>query len=253
MKQEKRRMIKLSFLLICLVSGAALFSFSRAQAAESLEVKAKTPVIIELFTSQSCSSCPAADKFFEEMAGQDNVIALSCHVSYWNHLQWQDTLSREFCDIRQHGYASLENPPKIYTPQMVMNGLNPFVGSRPEEIHAALSRARNQDVRPIVITRNDKILRYELPAAGMETSKDFRLWMFGYKKSVNEDITSGENSGRKVRYINAAVTYDNLGAWEGDPITSAAMVPQEEKVDGVVIFAQAGGYGRIVAAGQLEF
>ena len=135
---------------------------------------------------------------------------------------------------------------------MIMNGLNPFIGSRPEDITTAISAARNQDVRPIAITRNEKMLRYELPEAGIKTPKGFRLWMYGYKKSVKENITAGENNGLTIHYVNAAVTYNNLGHWEGEPITSAALVPLES-VDGVVIFAQAGGYGRIVAAGKIEF
>ncbi|MBP7757998.1 MAG: DUF1223 domain-containing protein [Alphaproteobacteria bacterium] len=251
-RQENRRIGQYSHLLALLSLAAAILYPFGVRAEETFEVKAKTPVVIELFTSQGCSSCPAADKFFEQLAGQENVIALSCHVSYWNLGSWTDTLSQDFCDIRQHGLASLDNPPKIYTPQMIMNGMNPFIGSRPDDIKSAISAARNQEVQPIAITRNEKILRYELPEAAIKTPKGFRLWMYGYKKSVSEDIKAGENGGLKVHYVNAAVTYDNLGPWEGDPITSAAIVPQED-VDGVVIFAQAGGYGRIVAAGKIEF
>ncbi len=253
MRTQKNRRIKVRSSLLALLFMAVAFFYSYSvRAEETFEVKAKTPVVIELFTSQSCPSCPAADKFFEQLARQENVIALSCHVSYWNFRQWKDALSREFCDIRQHGYASLDDPPKIYTPQMIMNGLNPFIGSRPEDVRSAISAARNQDVQPITITRNEKILRYELPEAGIKTPKGFRLWMYGYKKSISQDITAGENNGLKINYVNAAVTYDNLGHWEGGPITSAGLVPLES-VDGVVIFAQAGGYGRIVAAGKLEF
>lgn len=153
---DDHRRKQCSHLLAALFLAALFLVPFASQAEETFEVKAKTPVVIELFTSQGCSSCPAADKFFEQLAGQDNVIALSCHVSYWNLGSWTDTLSQDFCDIRQHGLASLDNPPKIYTPQMIMNGMNPFIGSRPEEIRSAISAARNQEVQPIAITRNEK-------------------------------------------------------------------------------------------------
>lgn len=208
--------------------------------------------VVELFTSQSCSSCPPADKLLEKLSLQDNMLVMSCHVSYWNHLQWQDKLSQEFCDIRQHGYASLEKPPKIYTPQMLVNGLNPVVGSREDKTQAALARAKSQIVLPIRIEMEEKSIRYMLPTTDFPVGGDFRLWMFGYKKSHVETIGSGENGGLEINYVNSALTYTNLGAWEGNAISSIAQKPEGE-IDGVIIFGQAGGYGRIVAAGKLEF
>lgn len=224
-----------------------------ARAEETKAADRKSPlIVVELFTSQSCSSCPPADAYLEELSAQDNIITMACHVSYFNQAQWQDTLAHEFCDIRQHGYASLEKPPKIYTPQMIVNGLGPFVGSRAEQGRAALARARHQVIMPIEIEKDENLLRLMLPAVDFPVAEGFRLWMFGYKKSLTQDISAGENSGKKIHYVNSAVTYTNLGAWQGDAISSVAPRPEGE-IDGVIILAQAGGYGRIVAAGKLEF
>ena len=211
-----------------------------------------TPVVVELYTSQSCSSCPPADKILQGLVENENLIILSCHVSYWNRMNWVDTLSREFCDIRQHGYASLTAGKRIYTPQMVINGIDTFVGSRADQVKSALIKGKNEGVQPITISTSEDLINFELPAAAEKWGNDFRLWMYGYKKETVQDIGNGENSGKIVKYVNAAITYDNLGAWEGAAVSKSVQTPQDD-IDGVVIFAQAGGYGRIIAAGKLEF
>ncbi len=223
------------------------FKIGKAQASDN-----PAPVVVELYTSQSCSSCPPADKILQSLTQNENLIVLSCHVSYWNRLNWVDTLSREFCDIRQHGYASLTTRKRIYTPQMVVNGINMFVGSRADQVKSALIKGKNQGVQPITISSSDDLINFELPAAGEKWGNDFRLWMYGYKKETVQEIGSGENRGKTVKYVNAAITYDNLGAWEGGAVSKSVQTPQDD-IDGVVIFAQTGGYGRIVAAGKLEF
>lgn len=247
MKKQSRR-------LNLLVLGALLaLGATPAAAAETQAEAKKAPlIVVELFTSQSCSSCPPADKYFEEISAQENVIAMSCHVSYFNQGPWKDTLSHEFCDVRQHGYASLESPPRVYTPQILMNGLNPFIGSHKDKATAALARAKKQIVMPIEIEQEESLIRFMLPSVDFPVSGDFRLWMFGYKKSHEQDISAGENSGKQIHYVNAAITYTNLGPWKGDAISSIAPKPTDD-VDGIIILAQAGGYGRIVAAGKLEF
>ncbi len=247
MKRQTKR-------LPLLALGALLTLASATASADEKKNDDKTSplTVVELFTSQSCSSCPPADKYLEELSAQDNVITMSCHVSYFNQNEWKDTLSHEFCDVRQHGYASLETPPKVYTPQMLVNGLNPFVGSHIDKAATALSRAKNQVVMPIEIQKNESLIRFMLPSVDFPVSGDFRIWMFGFKKSHTQDISAGENSGKQIHYVNAAITYTNLGGWKGDAISSIAPKPTED-VDGIIILAQAGGYGRIVAAGKLEF
>lgn len=243
-----------AILFSCLITVTAFCALiAAAQALEKSESDDKTSlVVVELFTSQSCSSCPPADSYLEKLSGEDNVIAMACHVSYFNRMNWQDTLSNEFCDIRQHGYASLEKPPRVYTPQMIMNGLNPFVGSRLEDGKTAFTRARGQRVEPIEIELDEKTIRFMLPPVDFPINGDFRLWMFGFKTSHTQDISDGENAGKKIHYVNSAITYTNLGAWEGDAISRSAPRPDGD-IDGVIIFGQAGGYGRIVAAGKLDF
>lgn len=209
-----------------------------------------TPVVIELFTSQSCSSCPPADKILSQLAAQEKVIALGCHVSYWNHLQWQDQLAHEFCDIRQHGYSAYSGTKKIYTPQMVVNGEHIFIGSKVEILKNALKRTENAPIKPIQIeTIPNTIISYSLPKL---PRTNYRLWAFGFKHTQNQDISEGENRGLKVNYANPVASYTNLGNWNGEPSIFQFEKPSED-IDAIAIIVQEGGYGKIVAAGKLNF
>lgn len=213
-------------------------------------VDVKAPVVVELFTSQSCSSCPPADKILATLAQQENVIALGCHVSYWNHLQWKDTLSNEFCDIRQHGYGAYTGNKKIYTPQMIVNGQEQFVGSRTDKLNTALKRTINAPLKTIQIEKNpDNSITFTLPNAN---SDQYRLWAFGYKFKHDQNIKNGENRGLKTSYANPIASYTNLGSWDGRAAYQRFDL-QKEDIDAIAILAQKGGYGPIVAAGKLHF
>lgn len=208
------------------------------------------PVVVELFTSQSCSSCPPADKILSELAQKDNVIALGCHVSYWNHLHWKDTLSNEFCDIRQHGYGAYTGEKRIYTPQMIVNGGKTFIGSRVNELNTALNQTKNTPIMTIKIeTITPRIISFTLPKT---VSDKYRLWAFGYKQKSQQDIKQGENKGLQHVYANAIGSYTNLGSWDGQSAIHQFEKPNAN-IDAIAILAQKGGYGPIVAAGKLNF
>lgn len=241
-------MMKTLIIFCTIFSVTALFLyFSQVKYAQALE-NIDTPVVVELFTSQGCSSCPPADKVFEELTKQKNVIALSCHVSYWNHLNWKDTLSHDFCDMRQHGILGAHGTRNIYTPQMVVNGKHIFIGSRKNELTAALKAEKQSHILNIALKKSDQSIVLSLP----ETQSDnYNLWGFGYKNKVTTNIGRGENSGRTIDYTNAAMTYHNLGLWDGKGETRSFEAPRED-IDGIVIFAQKGGYAEIIAAGDLK-
>lgn len=209
----------------------------------------KSPTVIELFTSQSCSSCPPADKVLTQLAEQENVIALGCHVSYWNHLHWKDTLAHEFCDIRQHGYGAYSGDKRIYTPQMIVNGQEQFVGSRADQLNTALKRTQNAPLKTIQIEKMaEDIIAFTLPDAA--TNK-YRLWAFGYKFKHDQSIPSGENRGLKTTYTNPIQSYINLGSWDGRAALHQFNL-KETDIDAIAIIAQTGGYGPIIAAGKFE-
>lgn len=240
-------------ILIASVAAVAIFVSAKAIAQKDTESAASavtTPVVVELFTSQSCSSCPPADRNLSELAKNKNIIALACHVSYWNHLHWKDTQSHEFCDMRQHGYSSLRGDRRVYTPQMIVNGKHQFVGSHSSKIKQALSAAQQAPLKNINITfDNSGTLNFTLPSLG---SGNYRIWAYGYKNQIHQKIPSGENRGLSQTYSRPVATYDNLGAWDGTK-TSHSFDKPDAQIDGIAILAQRDGYGEIVAAGKLEF
>ncbi len=208
------------------------------------------PVVVELFTSQSCSSCPPADKVLSSLAENENIIALGCHVTYWNHLHWKDTASHPFCDKRQRSYSAQKGTSRVYTPQMVVNGTYEFVGSRKSLAEIALKRAATQPLKNITIKEDDKdMLEIALPDMAQG---QYRIWMFGYKNELYQDIKKGENRGLEVTYTHPVQEYQAVGAWGGSTVAHTIKKPKG-KIDGIAIIAQENDYGKIVAAGKITF
>jgi len=207
------------------------------------------PVVVELFTSQSCSSCPPADRLLSQIADQENIIALGCHVEYWDHLHWKDTLSQDFCDMRQHGYSSIRGSKRVYTPQMIVNGKDEFVGSHKSKLSAALKRANQNPLKPIQIETSGAEIAFTLPDA---PHGSYRLWAFGYADEQHQKIPSGENRGKAVDYANPVRSYTNLGSWDGQAAIHKFSKPNKN-LDGIAILAQKNGFGEIVAAGKFKF
>lgn len=203
------------------------------------------PVVIELFTSQSCSSCPPADENLRELSQNPNVIALGFHVTYWNHLNWKDTLSYEFATGRQRAYTGYKHNGRVYTPQMIINGDAEFVGSRRGDIATALKNAR--EITPINIAHNDATLNITLPQV---ENGAYRLWLAGVQKEYHQDIPSGENSGKSVTYSNAVHSWRDAGAWDGTGKTLELKITPSQNIDYYVILAQEKDYGPIIAAGK---
>ncbi|PCJ03163.1 MAG: hypothetical protein COB14_00065 [Alphaproteobacteria bacterium] len=254
-RYEYNIMIQKSFFLVMIaiiigISAQGLY----AQYGSKLP-QTDTPIVVELYTSQGCSSCPPADRTLANLSESNNIITLGCHISYFNHLRWKDTLSQDFCDMRQHGYAGMQGTKRIYTPQMIINGGGAFIGSHNEKVTAALKNAAEKPIQNIKIniTNNDTI-QLSLPTI---EDGDYHLWAFGYKKHHKQDIKNGENNGKSILYANAALSYTNLGKWQGAGKTHTFPMPQStiegETLDGIIIFAQKGGYGEIIAAGKLGF
>ncbi len=204
------------------------------------------PVVIELFTSQSCSSCPPADENLAKLAENPNVIALGFHVTYWDHLHWKDTLSHQFATDRQRAYSRYVGKSRVYTPQMIVNGTREFVGSRGGDIANALKAANT--IEPITVSvSNDNILTIDLPTIENDT---YTLWIAGIKHETTQSIGSGENSGKTVTYKNAVIEYASGGDWNGNGDTRQLEGFDNKEIDAYIVIAQKSGYGPINAAGQ---
>src|SRR3712207_425882 len=107
--------------------------------------------VVELFTSQGCSSCPPADQFLAELAGRPDILALTFPVDYWDYLGWRDTLAQPAFTARQRAYASARNDKQVYTPQIVFNGLKPVVGSDRAKIEGQIAKAGDAGGLPVAV------------------------------------------------------------------------------------------------------
>ncbi|MCW8917130.1 MAG: DUF1223 domain-containing protein [Magnetovibrio sp.] len=233
---------------ILAIIGLGLLGMRPSQiTARALDLNA--PVVVELFTSQSCSSCPPADALLGDLAKQGNVIAFSCHVTYWDHLNWRDTLSRKFCTERQRAYATIQKKRQVYTPQMVVGGRYEFVGS--DRSSALYYMGRSPALRIDLKFKDRTRLSVTLPSLGNKAEPQ-TLWLIRYHASHTQDIPSGENRGKKITYTNSIETMDNVGTWDGSTQTLVLPLPAGEAKDpGFAILAQPQGFGPITAAGKL--
>jgi len=208
-------------------------------------VAAEPRAVIELFTSQGCSSCPPADKLIGQLAEDPSVIALSLPVDYWDYLGWRDTLARPRHTARQRGYASVRGDRKIYTPQVVVNGLAHALGSDRTAIEAAVGRTGGQptvlSVRVGLTVENEQLSVEIKPKKDGEAVAE--VWLLPLTRAVPVAIKSGENKGKTITYQNVVRRWVNLGVWNGSE--QRWTVPYSEffsgEVDQVAVIVQAGG------------
>lgn len=226
-----------------------LLAFAGVSVSAQPAPRPATPVAVELFTSQGCSSCPPADALLEALARQPNVIAITRPVTYWDRLGWKDTLAREDNTQLQRAYASKgHGGAGVYTPQAVVQGVDAAVGSD----RAALARLISAEkARPgpgiaaSVAADGGRSVQIS-GAAGVVAA----ISILALKGDVMVRIGNGENGGRSVRYTNVVVSESVVGQWRGGAQTIA--VPASAfKVSGAdryaIIIQQPGG-GRILAA-----
>lgn len=232
-------------ILIIFLGAVLAIVFSRSLSA--LEAPPQGPVVLELFTSQSCSSCPAADKVLAEAAGLPGVIALGFHVTYWDHLSWKDTLSHEFATARQRSYAWQRDSSRVYTPQMIVNGGEEFVGSDRGRLQKSLKKSA--PLASLILSRQGGEVVLTLPSLA---ATEYTLWLFGTKNSVIQPIRSGENGGRTVTYTHAVMLEKELGSWDGTKGQRTFAVPAGQDIDRLVVLAQSKKYGPIYGAGLLD-
>jgi hypothetical protein len=181
------------------------------------------PVLVELFTSQSCSSCPPANALLRKLKAQDsNILPLSFDVTYWNNLGWDDTDSLPGATDRQDWYASLRHSTEVYTPEAVVDGHAQFVGSDVARMHAAIATAmasRAGDV-PIGISGQGELAISIGGGAGVGN-----VLLLGYDDMHSTGVKSGENGGATITEVNVVRAMAPLGSWNGAALTFHAARP----------------------------
>lgn len=215
------------------------------------------PAVVELFTSQSCSSCPPADRLLGELAKREDVIALTYAVSYWDYLGWKDTLALPENAKRQREYAEKRWHGQVYTPQAVVNGLEHSVGSNLANIEAAMTKTRpsiEHAAVPVKLEQRGRDLHISVGAAPSGSSyRQGRLVLVAGAKSVTVPIKRGENAGRTVTYFNVVRGISEAGKWSAEEAEFQVPIDkvQVKDADFLVAILQDDKTGAIIGVAQL--
>ena len=182
--------------------------------------QSKPVAVVEMFTSQGCSSCPAADKILAKHAKENKVVALSWHVDYWNYLGWKDTFSKAEFTARQQRYAVSFKRRGLYTPQAVVNGRTHAVGSDGKKIRFLMeSYAKSGKGLTIPLKAVQKGETIEISADAANSGKDATLWVVYFDREKPVKIERGENRGKTITYHNVVRDFSMLGMTKGGKVS----------------------------------
>lgn len=205
------------------------------------------PVVVELFTSQGCSSCPPAEKLLGEVARKPNVIALAYHVDYWDDRGWRDPFSLSEATQRQAGYVRRLSRAGPFTPQAVVSGDTSFIGSNRAEMSAAL--AGDRDALAIKLSQAGTTVSIAFTEAWRESMD---VYVVSYRDRATTHIGGGENARRALEEHNIVRSFKRLATWNGRPQTmsvSLASVPKD--ATSVAVLLQRRNQGAIAGAATL--
>jgi len=226
--------------------------FAPAAVALSLisgSAQAENPVVIELFTSQGCSSCPPADELMHQLAERDDVIPLALHVDYWDYIGWKDAFANPDHSARQRRYAVVAGRRSIYTPQMIVNGRTSIVGARGMELADAIQSHYTEDsgVRVTATRSGDTV---NISATNRGTQSDMVVHVLRYQAKRDVKILRGENAGRHIYYANVVEDMRVLTEWSGrkDLDTDFSVTGSAP----IVILVQKKDHGPILAAARIR-
>ncbi|WP_064708013.1 DUF1223 domain-containing protein [Rhizobium bangladeshense] len=218
--------------LIPLIAGVALAGSLHAE-------DGKRRGVVELFTSQGCSSCPPADAAFRKLVNQGDVIALAYHIDYWNYLGWADTLSSKENTERQYGYARTMGRSNVYTPQVIVNGRGHLAGADLNGINSRIdsysSEGNGLTVPISAAMRGDEL---EIKIGAGQGKANVVMVYFDKEKTIN--VEKGENSGKKISYLHSVTNVETVGMWDGNAtsLTLPASVLQRPQLEGCAILLQ---------------
>jgi hypothetical protein len=178
--------------------------------------QAEPRAVIELFTSQGCSSCPPADQLLGELTSDASLIVVSVPVDYWDYLGWKDTLADPHNTARQKAYAHARGDGQVYTPQVVVNGTLHALGSDKAAIELAIAASRKNGAMSLLptLTVGEGRLNVTVPDL-VDARAGGEVWLVGVVKAATIAIARGENKGRTITYHNVARRWIKLGDWTG--------------------------------------
>lgn len=205
-------------------------------------------IVVELYTSQGCSSCPPADAMLGRMAKEDGILGLSLHVDYWDYIGWKDEFASPHHGTRQRAYAKQFKSRYVYTPQMVVHGAFQGVGSKRSEITGFIEEARRLPSVAVSITRDGGKVTAVLPATAVNGDVD--IYSVFFDRSHVVAIKRGENSGKNLTYTNVVRDLRRIGTWDGSE-TRIDVPTHYDGADACAIILQSADTGAIIGAAVL--
>jgi hypothetical protein len=208
--------------------------------AAAVPAKAETRGVIELFTSQGCSSCPAADKLLGELRNDPSLVTLTLSIDYWDYLGWKDTLAIPGHTARQKAYSQIRGDREVYTPQVVVDGVSQALGSDRAEIEKVVTQSRRKIAAlsvAIQVAIADERVTVTLPNGGDDAAAG-DVWLCPISRSVPVGIGRGDT----VTYTNVVRRWVKLGTWSGKSETLTVPVDaiKSAGVDAIAVLLQAG-------------
>jgi hypothetical protein len=240
----------LALLLALLLAAPAAAQDARAPAGPApAAAPVAAPIVVELYTSQGCSSCPPADALLAELAGRDDLIALSLHVDYWDYIGWTDPFADPAHTARQRAYARRMDRRTVYTPQMVIDGTYDVIGSRPDAVANAIGMAA--ETPPAVsVAMTDRMARI---GAGIAPPEGAAVWLAVWDAWHETDVGRGENAGRRLGHAHVVRRFERLAQWDGRalelPLDLAAA--RQAGRAGAAVLVQAAGPGPVLGAAKI--
>jgi len=213
---------------------------------------AQGPVVVELFTSQGCSSCPPVDALLGELAQHEDVIALALHVDYWDYIGWQDTFADRAYTQRQHGYAYAAGSTVVYTPQLVIGGVAQMIGHQPMAVFGEIMEHAER-VDPVLLeVTEEEGGAYRLVAQRTAAAPETTLLIQVVRYTPQEDVAirRGENANHTYTYYNIVRDWQIVAEWSDQDELSIAIEPSGSEPHVVIVQEQ--GFGPILAAARLD-
>lgn len=212
-------------------------------------VSAGSPVVVELYTSQGCSSCPPADKILARLAQQEEIIALALHVDYWDYIGWKDKFADPANTKRQRAYARAARERTIYTPQMIIGGKTLVVGNRSSSVSEAIEKHSRISL-PVNVTLKRQGNTVIINASADGQIEGAVVHVVTYREQASVKITRGENAGRTLKYNNIVRDWKTIGNWNGQGNYDATVTVASDMP--VVVLVQAPDTGPILGASRLR-
>jgi hypothetical protein len=236
---------------VLLLALAALVMI--VQAAKAAEAAANL-VVVELFTSQGCSSCPEADRLLSELSDRPDVLALSLFVDYWDYLGWRDTLARPENTKRQYAYAQTLRTFAPYTPQMVVDGRTDVVGNNKSRVLWTIDDRLERHGKPVAISFEPGADTVTV-VLGDGDPTPATVWLVRFAPQTVVAINRGENDGHTFTYSNAVQSMTPIGMWSGAParfiLPKRDLLGTDKSAQGLAIIVQTENTGPILGAAKL--